>query len=182
MIELFHRIIVMSYILMATSFYIVYGICQVNALPITYFNVETKMTDEKSYNNRYNIALEDIHTQPQSVHIGEDFKIVVTAINHTPNIVSFLKSNCLGKPLFINFIGNNVQKATKICPQGAALLLNLEPGQKSMLEGPTYKAVAQGSAKAVITINYRVINNDPFNISDSKDFSFSILNESKRTP
>jgi hypothetical protein len=172
--KFFYKLITLRYIFIVITVSVLSEICIVNAFP--YHNSITTMTDENNSNNNI-IIIEKITTEPKIVNVSDDFNILVTAINKSPNTISYLVSDCLGKPLYIDLISNNIKKVSNVCPQGSALLENLKPGQKTLIKSVTYKAVAIGPAKAIITMYYRMNDNSPFNISTSKTFLFSILSK-----
>jgi hypothetical protein len=154
------------------------GILSANSLPYQRANNSSTMTD----GNKDIVFIEDVSTQPKTVQVGDNFSMLVTIINSSPNTIYFPLSKCLGKPVSLEFSSNNVKKLIKICKEGAPLLASITPGERSIVNSAIYKAVSAGSTEGIATIYYRVSNNGPFNIPASKAFSFQIHDHNRILP
>lgn len=155
---------------MVTVVSISYGMLSSSSVPYHYANGATTIKD----NNKDLLLIEGISTLPKVLHVDDSFTLVVTVKNSSPHTIFFPVSKCLGKPVSLDFISNNVRKLVKIC-NGAPLLASMNSGEMSVVNSAMYKAVAAGSTQVIATIFYGTSSNGPFNISVSKVFSFPIF-------
>jgi hypothetical protein len=124
--------------------------------------------------NRNMLSIENIFTQPNEIHVGDSFTLHITVKNSSPNVVFIQLSKCLGKPVSVNFMTNNVRKVIKICTI-SPLLEVIKPGESSSVDSAMFKAIDPGSAEGIVTISYATSINSPFNNSVSKGFSIPVL-------
>jgi hypothetical protein len=139
-----------SFILVLTAFFVLYQIQYVKA-----------STGHES-NNSSNILLFDVHTVPEIVHIGDNFIIVATVVNDSPNSITFLSHVCNEQQLSVEFSNNNnIIKQSKNPCIAFASLITINPGENMTVQAPgnhgiIYSATAPGRADAVLKFYYRL--------------------------
>lgn len=124
------------------------------------------------------VLLQNIHTLPANIHVGDNFIIGATVINNSPHAITFICGPC-SSPLSAHF-DRNVKVENGVSCYAAAILVTLQPGQSADVTGPTsgvlYKAISSGRTNAVVTFNYDIkIGGSSTAASVSNFFSFTIL-------
>ncbi|HEY7081408.1 MAG TPA: hypothetical protein VH500_17065 [Nitrososphaeraceae archaeon] len=142
-----------------------------STIGLDYYTIGASISKDS---NRNMLSIENIFTQQKEIHVGDSFTLQITVKNSSPNFVFIQLSKCLGKPVSINFMTNNVRKVVKIC-NISPLLDVIKPGGSSVVNSTMFKAIDPGSAEGIATISYATSSNSHFNKSVSKGFSISIL-------
>jgi hypothetical protein len=138
-----------------------------------------KIMENQRYDlHQNNIQLSEIHTEPQIVHVNDNFTIKATVINNSPSTIRFYSPICGEKPLSVEF-NKNVVKHFKSPCIAMASLITLKPGEKQSIQSPgflgvVFKAISAGLTNAVIVFHYG-ISQDYTQSSISSSFVFPIL-------
>jgi len=119
------------------------------------------------------IELQNIHTNPPNIHVGDSFQINATVVNNSPDTIHFI-GGCQS-PLSATFENNvNVGHAISCF---AIFNASLKPGESMTIVGPSsgilYTAISSGIINANITFSYQTGNRSENIISKLFTFDMS---------
>jgi hypothetical protein len=139
-----------------------------------------------------NMKIENIHTEPPSVHVGDYFILNATIKNISNDTISVLNFGCKGpiKSLFNENI--EVEPATSGICFNPQQIITLSPGESVDSLAPdsteSYKAIHEGIVEAVLQIDYNIQTNNQTSIAGngstyagflSEPFTFEVLAPNK---
>jgi hypothetical protein len=131
-------------------------------------------TSDKSCIQMKKADVSNINTNPQNVHVGQQFKIQATITNNLNSPIKFVGNVCGTSPLNIEF-DNNVQiQNTNTCQ--AISFTTLNPNDTTTVQGSggtIFTASNPGTTNAKIAFNYNTEGDKQD--STTKSFSFEIL-------
>jgi hypothetical protein len=131
-------------------------------------------TSDKSCMQMKKADVSNINTNPQNVHVGQQFKIQATITNNLNIPIKFVGNVCGTSPLNIEF-DNNVQiQNTNTCQ--AISFTTLNPNDTTTVQGSggtIFTASNPGTTNAKIAFNYNTEGDKQD--STTKSFSFEIL-------
>jgi hypothetical protein len=111
-----------------------------------------------------NVIIDNVHTAPPIIHIGDYFILNATVKNISNDTIDILNFGCKG-PIEVLFY-NNVEVVpitSGICfnPQQ---IISLKPGESVMLSAPDfaedYKASSEGIVDAILQLEYSIQNDN----------------------
>jgi hypothetical protein len=131
-------------------------------------------TSDKSCMQMKKADVSNINTNPQNVHVGQQFKIQATITNNLNIPIKFVGNVCGTSPLNIEF-DNNVQiQNTNTCQ--AISFTTLNPNDTTTVQGSggtIFTASNPGTTNAKIAFNYNTEGDKQD--STTKSFTFEIL-------
>jgi hypothetical protein len=131
-------------------------------------------TSDKSCIQMKKADVSNINTNPQNVHVGQQFKIKATITNNLNSPIKFVGNVCGTSPLNIEF-DNNVQiQNTNTCQ--AISFTTLNPNDTTTVQGSggtIFTASNPGTTNAKIAFNYNTEGDKQD--STTKSFTFEIL-------
>ena len=131
-------------------------------------------TSDKACMQMKKADMSNINTNPQNVHVGQQFKIQATITNNLNSPIKFVGNICGTSPLNIEF-DNNVQiQNTNTCQ--AISFTTLNPNETTTVQGSggtIFNAATPGTTNAKITFSYNTEGDKQD--STTKSFTFEIL-------
>jgi hypothetical protein len=137
-----------------------------------------EVDNSHSSDNDARIGIEDIHTVPNTIHIGDTFKIAATITNNSTNTIVFAKA--CGPIASATFDGAVTTENATVCNILIAPA-HLSPGQKTTIEipgsfGGMFKAIQAGRVHSELVFPYR-IEGEPMSINNATaSYTFQINN------